>query len=51
MKKLMSLMVALGLMLGASSAFAQDEKKKDDGEKKMKKKGKKKKDGEGEKKQ
>jgi hypothetical protein len=50
MKKLMSLMVALGLVLGAGAAFGQDDKKKDDGEKKMKKKGKKKKDGEGDKK-
>lgn len=52
MKKLMSLMVALGLVLGASSTtFAQDEKKDDGKEKKMKKKAKKKKAEEGEKKQ
>jgi len=51
MKKIISLMVALGLVLGASAAFAQDDKKGDGTEKKMKKKGKKKKSGEGEKKQ
>jgi hypothetical protein len=50
MKKLMSLLVALGLVVGAGSAFAQDEKKDDGTEKKMKKKGKKKKSEEGEKK-
>lgn len=45
MHKLMSLLVALGLVLGLSAApsFAQDDKK-DDGEKKMKKKKKKKSD-------
>ena len=45
MKKLMTLMLGLSLVLGAATAFASDDKKDDMGKKSGKKKGGKKKGG------